>query len=77
MDETPLFYDIVSSKTVQKKSIKVRTTGSKRITAGLSNTSTEKMLPPKIIFKGKQRVVFVALEAPMVQCSVIPEEGMG
>ena len=56
MDETPVFYDIVSSKTVdirEKKSIKVRTTGSKkrRITAGLSSTSTEKMLPPKIIFK--------------------------
>ena len=57
MDETPVFFDTVPSKTVDtrgKKSIKVRTTGSekRRITAVLSCTSTGKMLPPMIIFKG-------------------------
>ena len=57
MDETPVFFDTVPSKTVDrrgKKSIKVRTTRSekRRITAVLSCTSTGKILPPMIIFKG-------------------------
>ena len=57
MDKTPVFFDIVPSKTVDrqgKKSNKVCTTRSKKrcITAVLSCTSTEKMLPLMIIFKG-------------------------
>ena len=58
MDETPVFFDLVPSKTVDvrgKKSIRVRTTKSekKHITAVLSCVATGEMLPPMIIFKGK------------------------
>ncbi len=63
MDETPVFFDMVPSKTVdtkRKKSIRVRTTKSEkqRIAAVISCTSSGKMLPPMVIFKGKtQRVI--------------------
>ena len=58
MDETPVYFDLVPSKTVDmrgKKLIRVRTTKSekKHITAVLSCAATGDMLPPMIIFKGK------------------------
>ena len=57
MDETPVYFDMVPSKTVDlkgKKTIKVRTTKSEkcRATATLSCTATGSMLPPMIVFKG-------------------------
>ena len=57
MDETPAYFDVVPSKTVDKKgkkSIIVRTTKSEKrhITAVLSCIATGEMLPPMIIFKG-------------------------
>ena len=57
MDETPIFFDTVPSKTVDrkgKKSIKVRTTKSekRRITAVLACTATGDMLAPMVVFKG-------------------------
>lgn len=60
MDETPAYFDMVPSKTVDrkgKKSIKVRSTKSdkKRITVTLGCTATGKMLKPMIIFKGKTK----------------------
>ena len=57
MDETPVYFDMVPSKTVDrkgKKTIKVRSTKSekRRITVTLCCTATGKMLKPTIIFKG-------------------------
>ena len=58
MDETPVYFDMVPSKTVDvkgKKTIKVRTTGSEKrhITVVLACMSSGEFLPPMIIFKGK------------------------
>lgn len=57
MDETPIFFDMVPSKTVDrkgKKTIRVRTTKSekRRVTAVLACTAAGNMLSPMIIFKG-------------------------
>ena len=57
MDETPIYMDMVPSKTVDvkgKKTIKVRTTKSEknRATATLACTAAGNMLPPMIVFKG-------------------------
>lgn len=58
MDETPAYFDMVPSKTVDKKgkkSITVRTTKSERrhVTVVLTCVATGHMLPPMVIFKGK------------------------
>lgn len=58
MDETPIYLDMVPSKTVDrkgKKTIKIRTTKSEKchVTAVLACSSTGNMLPPMVIFKGK------------------------
>ena len=58
MDETPVYMDMVPSKTVDVKggkTIKIRTTKSEksRVTAALSCTAAGNMLPPMIIFKDK------------------------
>ena len=58
MDETPVYFDMVPSKTVNKKgakTMKVRTTGSekKRITAVPACTASGEMLKSMLIFKGK------------------------
>ena len=58
MDETPAYFDMVSSKTIDrkgKKSISVRTTKSEKrhVTVVLTCVATGKMLPPMVIFKGK------------------------
>ena len=63
MDETPVYMDMVPTKTNDKKgkkTIKVRTTKSEkcRVTEVLSCVSTGKMLPPMITYKGKtQRAI--------------------
>lgn len=58
MDETPVFLDLVPSRTVDrkgKKSIRVRTTNSeeRHITAALCCTAAGQFLPPFVTFKGK------------------------
>ena len=55
MDETPVYFDVVPTKTVDQKgvkSVKVRTTGSEKrhITGALACTAAGDMLPPMIIF---------------------------
>ncbi len=54
MDETPVYMDMVPSRTIDKKGKKVRTTKSEkcRVTAVLACTATGDMLPPMIVFKG-------------------------
>ena len=57
MDETPIYFDIVPGKTIErrgKKTVKVRTTGSeeRHITVVLAATASGLFLPPVIIFKG-------------------------
>ena len=61
MDETPVFFDIVPSKTVNQmgsKSVIVRTSGSdkRHITVMLAITASGKVLPTMIIFKGKREL---------------------
>ena len=58
MDETPVFFDMVPSRVVEKKgkkSVRVRSTSSekRRVTAVLACSATGEMLPPMIIYKGK------------------------
>lgn len=57
MDETPVYFDIVPGKTIERrgrKTVKVRTTGSEKrhITVVLAATASGLFLPPMIIFKG-------------------------
>ena len=59
MDETPMYFDMTTNKTVNlkgAKTVSVRSTGAdkRRLTAVLAATSDGKMLPPMIIFKGKR-----------------------
>jgi hypothetical protein len=54
MDETPLYFDIVPGKTIERigmKTVKVRTTGSEKrhITVVLRCTAAGDFLPPMII----------------------------
>ena len=61
MDETPMYFDIVPSRTIVKKGVKevrVRTTGAekRRVTVVLACTASGKTLPPMIIFKGKLKI---------------------
>ncbi len=58
MDETPLYFDMVPSRTIEKKGakeVRVRSTGAekRRVTVVLACTASGKTLPPMIIFKGK------------------------
>ena len=57
MDETPLYFDMVPSRTLEKKGakeVRVKTTGAekRRITVVLACTASGKTLPPMITFKG-------------------------
>lgn len=58
MDETPLYFDMVPSRTLEKKGakeVRVKTTGAgkRRVTIVLACLASGKTLPPMIIFKGK------------------------
>lgn len=69
MDETPLFFDMVPGKTVEKKgvkSVRVRTTGSEKrhVTVVLACTASGEMLPPTIVFRGKTDRVLKGLKVP-------------
>ena len=59
MDETPLYFDMPSSRTISKKGVRevrIRSTGAekKRLTVILTCTASGIMLPPTLIFKGKR-----------------------
>jgi hypothetical protein len=63
MDETPMYFDMLSSKTVSTKGVKevrVRSCGAekRRLTVALSCTASGKMLPALAIFKGKRPLKF-------------------
>lgn len=69
MDETPVYFDMLPGKTVEKKgekTVKVRTTGSEKchITAVLTATADGQFLPPMIIFKGKTQRTIKKLKVP-------------
>ena len=60
MDETPVYFDLVPSKVVDRvgmKSCIIRTTGAEKrhIIVTLTVTANGEKLPPFIIFKGKQQ----------------------
>ena len=64
MDETPLFFDMVPSRTLEKrgaKEVRVKSTGAEKrhLTVVLACTGAGKMLPPMIIFKGNN--IFIIL----------------
>ena len=59
MDETPLYFDMPASRTINKRGtrqIRVKSTGAekRRFTVILACTASGKMLPPMMIFKGKR-----------------------
>ena len=59
MDETPMYFDMSGSTTVEKKGAKtvsIRTTGAEKrhLTVVLAATADGQMLPPMVIFKGKR-----------------------
>ena len=61
MDETPIYFDMPGSRTIErkgKKEVRVRSTGAekRRFTAVLACTAAGVMLPPMIIFKGKREL---------------------
>ena len=61
MDETPIYFDMPGSRTIErkgKKEVHVRSTGAekRRFTAVLACTAAGVMLPPMIIFKGKREL---------------------
>ncbi len=64
-DETPIYFDMVPSRTLDKKGVKevrVKTTGAekRRVTVVLACTASGKTLPPMIIFKGKFNILLHA-----------------
>jgi len=61
MDETPVYFDMPGSQTVDKKGkkeVRIRSTGAekRRFTVVLACTAAGVMLPPMIIFKGKREL---------------------
>ena len=61
MDETPVYFDLVPSKTVNQrgsKSVLIRTTGSEKrhFTMVLAVAAGGDVLPPMVIFKGKREL---------------------
>ena len=61
MDETPMYFDLVPSRTIERtgaKEVLVHTTGAdkRHLTVVLTVTADGKMPPPMIIFKGKRSI---------------------
>lgn len=59
IDETPMYFDMVSNKTDDRKgrkTISVHTAGAKKrhLTVVLPATADGQLLPPTIVFKGKR-----------------------
>ena len=71
MDETPLYFDMPGSTTVNKKGcreVRVRSTGAekRRLTVILACTADGNMLPPMVIFKGKRALKNLRIPAGVV-----------
>ena len=61
MDETPMYFDMASNTTIEKKgtkSVSIRTTGAEKrhLTVVLAASADGSMLPPFVIFKGKRKL---------------------
>ena len=59
MDETPMYFDMASSKTVSRRgarTVSIRATGAekRRLTVVLAASADGQMLPAMVIFKGKR-----------------------
>ena len=59
MDETPMYFDMASPKTVSQrgtKTVSIRSTGAekRRLTVVLAASADGQMLPAMVIFKGKR-----------------------
>ena len=71
MDETPVYFNLVSGKTIDRvcvKSCVIRSTGAEKrhITVVLTVPADGSMLPPMVIFKGKRRLKLTAPEGVLV-----------
>ena len=80
MDETPAYFDIVASKSVDKVGVKqcvIRSTGAEKrhLTVVLTVTSDGNMLHPLIIFKGRPTGKIIEMELPEGMVAVRQEKG--
>ena len=71
MDETPVYFDMPASTTVNKKGcreVRIRSTGAekRRFTVILACTAAGDMLPPMVIFKGKRALKTLRIPAGVV-----------
>lgn len=71
MDETPIYYDMPSSRTISilgEKTTAINTTGKmkKRITAVLAITSSGRMLPCMVILKGLKKIPKIPVPSNIV-----------
>ena len=71
MDETPIYFDLVPGKTIDRvgaKSCIICSTGAEKqhITVVLTVMADGSMLPPMVIFKGKHRLKLTAPEGVLV-----------
>ena len=71
MDETPVYFDLVPGKTINRVGVKSRvicSTGveKRHITVVLTVPADGSMLPPMVIFKGKRRLKLTAPEGVLV-----------
>ena len=70
MDETPLYFDMIPSQSLEKrgaKEVRVKSTGAQKqqITVVLACTGAGKTLPPVIIFKGNNIMYTGAYVSPL------------
>ncbi len=80
MDETPAYFDIVASKSVDKVGVKqcvIRSTGAEKrhLTVVLTVTSDGNMLHPLIIFKGRPTGKIIEMELLEGMVAVRQEKG--
>ena len=59
MDEAPMYFDMASAKTVSQRgarTVSIRVTGAekRRLTVVLAASADGQILPPMVIFKGKE-----------------------
>ena len=80
MDETPAYFDIVASKSIDKVGVKqcvIRSTGAEKrhLTVVLTVTADGNMLPPLIIFKGCPTGKIIEMELLEGMVAVRQEKG--
>ena len=78
MDETPVFFDMVPSKTVDQvrvRTVRIQTTGAEKchFTVVLTCTASGELLPPMVILKGKR--VLKGLKYPRGWVVTVQEKG--